>query len=141
MKAFVSEINELHESLFWFLNFLGVAILNNCDVNGCPYCSRTDAVCVKTINSTVIRHNYSRWWRKGNLKVKESDSQVHFFDTNTFFEENCSNKFDCKLNIISLGLKLFINRSEGSLQVSLYFSRMRWYSIKDEIDSVVIKRI
>ena len=31
-KAFVSEINNFQKRWFWFSNFPGVAILNNCDV-------------------------------------------------------------------------------------------------------------
>ena len=45
MESFVSEINEFQKRLFWFLNFLGAAILNNCDVSWWPYCFKTKALC------------------------------------------------------------------------------------------------
>ena len=31
------------------MNFLGAAILNNCDLSWLPYCFRTNALCVRTI--------------------------------------------------------------------------------------------
>ena len=70
-------------------SFLGAAILDNCDVSRFPYCFKTKALCVKTIRATLTRHNYSRWRRQRNLKVKISDSNLlfFFFVTITFLKE------------------------------------------------------
>ena len=48
MESFVSEINEFQKRLFWFSNFPGAAILNNCDVSWLPYCFKTKALCANT---------------------------------------------------------------------------------------------
>ena len=37
MGTFVSEIIKFQKRLFWFSNFPGAAILNNCDVSWLPY--------------------------------------------------------------------------------------------------------
>ena len=72
MKAFVSKISEFQKCLFWFLNFPGSAILNNCDVSWFPCCFKRE-------HATVTRHSYSRWRCPGNLKVKISPvSNVDF---------------------------------------------------------------
>ena len=80
-----------------------------------PYCFKTKALCVKTIKVTVRRHNYSRWRRPGNLKVKISDFKVHFCRSKHFFGENCRAKLIAN---ILLGLKLFIS---GEWRFSLKF--------------------
>ena len=41
--------NEFQNRVFLFSNFLGAAILNNCDVKWLPFCYKTKAICVRTI--------------------------------------------------------------------------------------------
>ena len=64
MKAFVFEKNKFQKRLFWLSNFLGAAILNNCDVTWLPYCSRTIALCIRTIGQpsyvTIIQDGGAR---------------------------------------------------------------------------------
>ena len=49
MEWFVSEINQFQKRLFWFLNFLGAAILNICDVLWLLICICTKSFCFKAI--------------------------------------------------------------------------------------------
>ena len=64
MKTFVSEKNEFQKRLFWLSNFPGAAILNNCDVSWLLDCSRTNALCVRTIgqprHATIIQDGGAR---------------------------------------------------------------------------------
>ena len=45
--AFIVEKKEFQNRVFLFSNFLGVAILNNCDVSWLLYCSNTESFCLK----------------------------------------------------------------------------------------------
>ena len=42
------EKNEFQNRVFLFLNFLGAAILNNCEVKWLPFCYKTKALCLIT---------------------------------------------------------------------------------------------
>ena len=64
MEWFVSEINEFQKRVFWFLNFQGAAILNNCDVLWLLFCICTKSFCFKTIGQpwhvTIIQDGGAR---------------------------------------------------------------------------------
>ena len=73
MKAFVFEKNKFQKRLFWLSNFPSAAILNNCDVTWLPYCSRTIALCIRTIGQpsyvTIIQDlSLSRCFTNGDTK-------------------------------------------------------------------------
>ena len=58
------EKNEFQNRVFLFSNFLGAAILNNCDVSWLRYCSETKSFCLITkgqpFDVTIIQDGGAR---------------------------------------------------------------------------------
>ena len=47
-RVSIVEKNKFQNRVFLFSNFLGAAILNNCDVSWLPFCYKTKALCLIT---------------------------------------------------------------------------------------------
>ena len=79
---FIEEKNEFQNRAFLFSNFLGAAILNNCDESWLLCCSDTKSFCLITkgqpFHVTIIQDGGAR----GTLKTKINDSIIHIFKVN-----------------------------------------------------------
>ena len=74
------EKNEFQNRVFSFSNFLGAAILNNCDVSWLLY---SDTKLLSNNKREIIsRDNSPRWQRPRTLKTKINDSIIHVFKVN-----------------------------------------------------------
>ena len=95
MESFVSEINEFQKRLFWFSNFPGAAILNNCDVSWLPYCFKTKVLCANTKEQpwevTIIQDGGAQEIWNQNKRFWNS----FISDTNDSIRKRLNN-FDCK---------------------------------------------
>ena len=76
------EKNEFQNGVFLFSNFLGAAILNNCDVSFLLYHSNTKSYCVirkgQPFHVTIVQDGGARELSK----QKQNDSIIHVFKVN-----------------------------------------------------------
>ena len=116
MESVCISNNWISESLVFVFKFPGVSILKIVKCHGCPLFQNKTSLCQNN-RATHARHNYSRWRRPGNLKVKIRDFKINYFLVQTHFSvlKELFSKLDSRYYFIRfIVIPLLLSRHYGT---------------------------